>query len=62
MDMVTDSLLKVGHIQTGNAFNSLGLFVFFFFTVKSIQINETLGQLGTSKNTARNKNATLSFN
>lgn len=42
--MMTDSLLEVGHIQTGSAFNR-----FFFSTVKSIQISESVGQLGTSK-------------
>lgn len=47
MDMVTDSLLKVGHIQTGNAFNR------FFSHLCLFKLSKILGQLRTSKNIAR---------
>lgn len=44
MDTVTDSLLKARHNQTMKTFIR-----FFFFTVKSIQINKVLGQQRTTK-------------
>lgn len=44
MDTVTDPLLKAQHNQTTKTFIR-----FFFFTVKSIQINKVLGQQRTTK-------------
>lgn len=44
MDTVTDSFLKARHKQTTKTFIR-----FFFFTVKSIQINKVLGQQRTIK-------------
>lgn len=54
---VTDTSLKVWHNPTG-----MTLIRFGFFTVKSIQINKVLGQLGTSKKYSKALKYYIQFN